>query len=113
MKLIILILAFATTGCAVNIPHIDQHHQALSNFEYVADQADEWRVYDRIDQPFQGDCEDYALTLQQQIGGTVWHVIVTQGHHAVLVADGYVYDNLRYWPIALSEYQSQWVRVMR
>lgn len=40
MKFIILILSLAATGCSVNIPNLTQHHQALSNFEYVSDIAD-------------------------------------------------------------------------
>ena len=54
----------------------------------------EYRIYDRIDRPFYGDCEDAAFTLQKQIGGDVWYVLLNNGTaHAALVKNGIVYDN--------------------
>jgi len=47
------------------------HKLALSNFVYEADKVNEYRIYDYIDKPFHGDCEDFAFTLQRQIGGDV------------------------------------------
>lgn len=100
-------------GCS-SVPNVNTHMMALSNFRYRRDVADEWLIYDRIDQPFTGDCEDYALTLQKQIGGKVWYVVIPTGeHHAVLVADDHVYDNLNRWPVHREEYQADWVRVIR
>jgi predicted transglutaminase-like cysteine proteinase len=111
MKALLIALAALATGCSV-IPNMSVHDEALRNFIYVSDEENELFVYDRIDQPFMGDCEDYAFTLQRQIGGEVWHVIVEGGHHAVLVNDGWVYDNLSKWPVPRAEYQAVWVWVM-
>ncbi len=112
-KILLVLITLVVTGCS-SVPNVNTHMTALKNFTYKPDVSDEWIVYDRIDQPFTGDCEDYALTLQRQIGGKVWHVVIPSGeHHAVLVADGHVYDNLNRWPVTREEYRAEWVWVMR
>jgi hypothetical protein len=65
---------------------------ALSNFTYKKDRWDEWTRFDRTDQPFSGDCEDLAFTLQKQIGGEVRFCRVGGKGHAVLLKDGVVFD---------------------
>lgn len=50
---------------------MEAHRLALWNFSYEKDANDEYRIYDYIDRPFFGDCEDFAFTLQKVIGGDV------------------------------------------
>ena len=95
------------------------YNLALSNFEYVADinqyRVEEyWARFGRIDRVFRGDCEDFAFTLQYQIGGEVWHVILPKSrlHHAVLVKDYYVYDQIKDSPIPLIEYDGAFLGLM-
>lgn len=76
-------------------PHWREHRLTLSNFVYRRDKINEYRAWTSIDKTFFGDCEDYAFTLQNQIGGQV-HVVFPEGvsgGHAVLIKDGWVYDN--------------------
>ena len=86
--------------------------QASGNFTYVADIENELRVYDRIDQPFEGDCEDYAFTLKKQIGGDVWYVLRKEGAHAVLVKNNITYDFLARRSIHRDNYPGKFVFVM-
>ena len=104
MKLILIIIAISVTGCS-SIPHWQKYGEAKRNFRYRKDVADEWISYDRIDQEFTGDCEDFAFTLQRQIGGKVMRVLYADSWHAVLITDGYVFDNAMKTPIAVSSYQ--------
>lgn len=104
MKYLLLALIILNTGCTA-IPHISVYDEAKSNFIYVSDEADEWLVYDRIDQPFMGDCKDFAFTLQRQIGGEVMKVYYKNISHAVLIKDGYVYDNMLPQPVRAEEYE--------
>ena len=110
-KLIIISLALLS-GCTTMTPDQKAMWQASANFVYVADVADEWRVYDRIDQPFEGDCEDYALTLQKQIGGDVWYVINRKGAHAVLVKNDITYDFLVKRSMHRNRYPGKFMYVM-
>lgn len=111
-KLIIISLALLS-GCTTMTPDQKAMWQASANFVYVADVADEWRVYDRIDQPFEGDCEDYALTLQKQIGGKVWYVNHhDRGAHAVLVKNNVTYDFLAGRSMHRDSYPGEFVFVM-
>ena len=101
----ILLISLLLTGCATMTPDEAAMWQASGNFNYKADINDEWRIYDRIDQPFEGDCEDYALTLQKQIGGDVWFVSHrTLGPHAVLVKNHIAYDYLIGRPVSFYDY---------
>lgn len=99
------------------IPYIQQYETALSNFEYVQD-INQFRVLDRwhrsydIRKHFRGDCEDFAFTLQYEIGGQVWYVILPRkvdNKHAVLVKDNWVYDNLHKHPVKLENYNGDFV----
>jgi len=56
MKKLIISSLLLLTGCSTMTPDQKAMWQATANFNYVADIADEWRIYDRIDQPFYGDC---------------------------------------------------------
>lgn len=80
---------------------------------YTDDPSDVWCVGPKFGR-WLGDCEDYAFTKQREIGGDVWHVVLPDGrHHAALVRDGFVYDNLHKSPVKLSSYQASWLFIMR
>lgn len=112
MRPILLITSILIASCASN-PDAEAHRLALWNFQYQDDIADEWKVYDRIDQPFSGDCEDFALTLQWQIGGDVWHVILpSKTPHAALIKSSTVYDNLNKHPIKKENYDGEFLFIM-
>lgn len=106
MKLILVIIAASIAGCS-SVPHWQKYGEAKRNFRYRKDIADEWVRYDRIDVPFIGDCEDFSLSLQHQIGGKVMHVIYRGSAHAVLIQDGYVYDNIMKTPVAVEDYRGE------
>lgn len=111
---LLLILLTTVTGCATLTLDERAHQLALWNFHYVADVGDEWNVYDRIDEPFSGDCEDYAFSLQLQIGGDVWVVKLNgrSGYHAVLVKDGIVYDNIYSWTHTRDDYPARFIKII-
>jgi len=113
MKNLFIISLALLSGCTTMTPDQKAMWQASANFTYVADIADEWRIYDRIDQPFEGDCEDYALTLQKQIGGDVWYVVHnTLGAHAVLVKNQITYDFLARRSMDIEVYPGEFIYVM-
>jgi outer membrane biogenesis lipoprotein LolB len=113
MRKLFIISLLALSGCTTMTPDQKAMQQASDNFVYVSDIADEWRIYDRIDQPFEGDCEDYALTLQKQIGGKVWYVNHhKRGAHAVLVKNNVTYDFLVKRPLHKYLYPGEFVFVM-
>lgn len=82
---------------------------AKRNFTYVQDKENELKVYPTIEKPFSGDCEDFAFTLREAIGGDVWFVKVRQGNHAVLICDGWVYCNMRKRRIRKDNYPGEFV----
>lgn len=111
-----LLLIFSTVLCAscVSNPDAEAHRLALWNFHYESDINNEWRIYDRIDRPFFGDCEDYSGTLQGVIGGDVWYVILPdKTAHAVLVKNSMVYDNLHKLPVSKGGYDGDFKYIMR
>ena len=63
---------------------------------------------------FYGDCEDYAFSLQQKMGGEVWHVVLPdKRHHAILLSDNYVYDSLQTQRIRKNKYKAAWLFVIK
>jgi predicted transglutaminase-like cysteine proteinase len=79
--------------------------QALQNFaqkhhQYRSDQQ-QYRQTDYWQASLEGDCEDYALWLQQKLlllavpSELVWVWRQGQSHMVLLVADQYVMDNLQ------------------
>ena len=110
---LIMLLISLCASCATN-PDSEAHRLALWNFTYEADIDNEYRIYDSIDHPFMGDCEDLSFTLQRQIGGDVWYVILENGdRHAALVKNGIVYDNRSRRPIEKSQYQGEFIYIMK
>ena len=111
-----LILIFSLSLCAscVSSPDAEAHRLALWNFHYEADKANEWRIYDRIDRTFFGDCEDFSLSLQKVIGGDVWYVHNGgAAAHSALVKNGIVYDSLSRYPIPKGQYKGRFIYIMR
>ncbi len=105
MKYLLIILLI---GCSAIPEDTQMLHKALSNFTYKADSHEGlWNRFDSIDKPFAGDCEDFAFTLQLQIGGKVMYTKRWYGPHAVLLKDGLVYDNEINWPVATGDYGSE------
>lgn len=112
-NIFVVLMTSLIVGCS-NIPHSKEQWVAYNNFTYQSDINDEWYTYPRIDKPFVGDCEDFALTLQKQIGGEVWYVILPDSTpHAVLLSNRYVYDNLHKIPILKTQYKAFFVKVLR
>ncbi|MGE6419573.1 hypothetical protein ACQKDY_17725 [Alteromonas macleodii] len=104
---VIAVLAVLAVTTYYLSPSYDRaYYEALSNFTYIDDVADEHKAFTRIDSEFQGDCEDFAFTLQLQIGGEVWAFTHNDNvNHAALVLNGVVYDSLRKHPIPVNAYQ--------
>ena len=98
------------------VPSVEEeaHRLAYHNFVYEPDVADERRIYERIDLAFKGDCEDFAFTLQIQIGGDVWYVLLpNKTAHAVLVIGDKCYCNRYKRPISKSRYHGEFLFVMK
>lgn len=111
-----LILIFSLSLCAscVSNPDAEAHRLALWNFRYEKDIANEYRVYDYIDRPFSGDCEDFAFSLQKVIGGDVWYIDTGNPiAHAALVKNDIVYDSLSKYPMPKSQHNGDFKHIMR
>ena len=105
LPLIAVLAILAVTTYHLSSSDDKAYYMALSNFTYVDDIADEHKAFTRIDKPFEGDCEDFAFTLQVQIGGEVWAFTHNdKENHAALVLNGVVYDSLRKHPISIEKY---------
>lgn len=99
-------------SCVSN-PDAEAHRLALWNFNYEKDIDNEYRIYDYIDRPFFGDCEDFAFTLQKVIGGEVWYIDTGRPvAHAALVKSGLVYDSARKRPISKYRYNGEFKYIM-
>ena len=105
LPLIAVLAILAVTTYYLSSSDDRAYYEALSNFTYVDDVADEYKAFTRIDRPFAGDCEDFAFTLQRQIGGEVWAFTYDNNvNHAALVLNGVVYDSLRKHPVSIEKY---------
>ena len=109
LKLLSLAVAIFVLYCVFrpSYPFEDEFYTALNNFTYVSDVpgAETYTAFTDITEPFYGDCEDFAFTLQKQIGGDVWAMTHTERvNHAVLIVDGIVYDNFFKIPTPLDKY---------
>ncbi|MAP95950.1 MAG: hypothetical protein CMK07_13460 [Ponticaulis sp.] len=88
-----------------NPPHWREFKAAKANFVYVKDEYNEAIRYSSIYHIFEGDCEDFAFTLQKAFGGgDVVYASVDKVGHAVLLKDGWVYCNLCSKPYKLADY---------
>ena len=111
---LILIFSLALCASCVSNPDAEAHRSALWNFNYEKDIANEYRVYDYIDRPFFGDCEDFSFSLQKVIGGDVWYIDRgEQVAHAALVKNNTVYDSLSKYPIPKAKYNGDFKYIMR
>lgn len=105
LPLIAVLAILAVTTYYLSSSDDRAYYEALSNFIYIDDIADEHKVFTRIDNPFSGDCEDFAFTLQLQIGGEVWAFTHNDNvNHAALILNGIVYDSLRTHPVTIENY---------
>tara|TARA_X000001388_G_scaffold52616_7_gene38390 strand:+ start:613 stop:996 length:384 start_codon:yes stop_codon:yes gene_type:complete len=105
LPLIAVLAILAVTTYYLSSSDDKAYYEALSNFIYIDDIADEHKAFTSIDKPFKGDCEDFAFTLQLQIGGEVWAFTHNDNvNHAALVLNGMVYDSLRKRPISIEKY---------
>ncbi len=84
------------------------HNIALKRHHYVSDQQQYLRQ-DHWEASLLGDCEDYALWLQQKLSllaissELVWVWQQNQSHMVLLVDDYYVIDNLQKHVMTLAE----------
>lgn len=119
LKVAISLLAVALAGCSSvsRIPHMEDHRLAKWNFRYRKEEAgkDEWLMYDRIDKAFVGDCEDFAFTLQNLIDGEVHYTVLDSdgSAHAILIKDGFVYENMRERPYKVEDFKGRIVYEMK
>lgn len=106
LPLLFAVGAFFIYGCA-NVSHeVKAFQTAHYNFKYTKDpKSDPWYAFTNINNPFSGDCEDFAFTLQRAIGGQVMYTILERTAHAVLLKDGVIYDSRYKWPISAEDYQ--------
>ena len=83
-----------------------KHHQYRSDLQQYR-QTDYWQA------SLEGDCEDYALWLQQKLlllavpSELVWVWRQGQSHMVLLVADQYVMDNLQPQVLLLADAKAQ------
>lgn len=88
------------------------HNIALKRHQYVSDQQQYLRQ-DHWEASLLGDCEDYALWLQQKLSllaissELVWVWQQNQSHMVLLVDDYYVIDNLQKHVMTLAEVNAE------
>jgi len=113
MRLILIFSLILCASCSSN-PDAEAHRLALWNFNYEKDIDNEYRIYNYIDRPFFGDCEDFAFTLQKVIGGEVWYIDRGQAvAHAALVKGGWVYDSIYKRRVSKNRYNGDFKYIMR
>lgn len=115
MKLAILTLPLA--ACTTVPAHLQQVNTRVNhNITYMSDQVQYGEPDRWVANPTsgKGDCEDYALTKQEIVGGQVLACNLYGTWHAVLVVDGWVLDNLRDNPVPAKYYDcQQWLPVSK
>ena len=107
IRIAIMLISTFIVGCSMTprMPHHEEQRLAKWNFRYRKDTGDEWVSFENIDTPFTGDCEDYAFTMQNQLGGKVHYTIHDEvGAHAVLIKNGVVYDNMKERPYYVKDF---------
>lgn len=111
-----ILLVFLYIKNADISPHTQAFYTALDNFTYIAEfkGQDKHFRYTTHTNPFSGDCEDFAFTLQSAIGGEVW-AVEHRGDikHAVLLSGNIVYDNFNQLPIPKSEYPTEFIAPLK
>lgn len=92
-KLLFVCLVSILSGCVFGPNSVMDAKRSLDNrFTYLADRGDQWSEM-ATSGPVTGDCEDYAITLQKEVGGTMWiaypltggdaHAFLCHGVHCV------------------------------
>lgn len=66
---------------------------AHKNFTYVDEAVDSWDVYN-VNYKFNGDCDDWALSMKAAVGaGSVYYSFDTSGNaHAVYIYKGHIFE---------------------
>ena len=105
----ILLTSILLCAC---VPNEAEYFEAKRNFTYKPEKVDAWNAYD-YSKPFTGDCEDYAFTLQKEIGGEVWLVRLKNDYHAVLVKDGISYDFINRVPVMKKHYNGKFIKQIK
>ena len=105
LALIIIVCLFAT-GCAsttnTDTPEQQQHTISLSHHKYISD-LDQYGVIEKWTPSLTGDCEDYALYMQNLLGGQLLVVKTDTGiNHVVLQVGDQIIDNMsrRVYPLS-------------
>ena len=88
---LLLLLSFASHANTFAV----ENFKLKERFVYKADEEDIWTVLADHGVVY-GDCEDYALTLQKQVGGQLWYVKARdQQAHMILCLHNQCADNLQ------------------
>lgn len=93
--IIALIFAALTIYVFLKPKTIEQQHAAaMRQHVYVSD-MDQYGVEDYWISSLRGDCEDYALWMQERVGGQLLYVITeSKDAHVVLDVNGQIVDSL-------------------
>lgn len=80
-----------------NLVQAKKHQDILySNFTFKKEAIDSWDIYP-IDKPVEGDCDDFAFSLQHSLGYGFVYLVDTKNDnkadHVVYVTGGYVFEN--------------------
>jgi len=85
---------FLIVSCAPPATVEQQHAAAMRHHVYVSD-MEQYGVDDYWTPSLTGDCEDYALWMQERVGGRLLYVrIESKDAHIVLDVGGKMVDNL-------------------
>lgn len=109
LKLISVVLCIFLAGCATT--DLMQAKLDLdSRFTAKADIDDQWTMLAESG-PVAGDCEDYAMTLQQAAGGQLWEVFDDGPQsHMILCQESRCADNNSALLFSLDPYRYLWMR---
>ncbi len=91
----VIMLCLALTGC-VTSPFGNLEHELNSRFEFIDDdERDLWCVLP-LGKQVQGDCDDWAVTINHHTGADVFYVITEMNEpHLVACKDELCTDNLK------------------
>jgi hypothetical protein len=105
LAVVTLLFSFGSKAEGVLLPEPSNARQEtfikyvslIKNYTYVSDPegTDTWSLYDGT-KPFKGDCEDFAFTMQYQVGAGSVYGVYRYGtglvDHAVFVYAGMVWE---------------------
>mgnify|MGYP000621833221 CR=1 FL=1 len=110
LLLVGIFVAFLS-GCVSTADVMREKNQLDARFVYRYDIGDEW-IRLASSGTVYGDCEDYAITLQEQVGGTLWIglPVNTNSAHAFLCHGNTCVDNNSAAPFPLNPQEFEWLR---